>query len=77
MSRSNDTTVRVGPGLLGSLFIVFLVLKLTGHIDWSWWYVTLPLYGPLAVVVGVLGIVAVIWVIAVLVMAAAKSLGAK
>lgn len=24
-------------------FIVFLVLKLTGTIDWSWWWVTAPI----------------------------------
>lgn len=26
------------------LFLVFLTLKLTGHIDWSWWWVTAPLW---------------------------------
>lgn len=26
------------------LFIVFLVLKLTHNIDWSWWWVTSPLW---------------------------------
>ena len=26
------------------LFVVFLVLKLTGTIDWSWWWVTSPLW---------------------------------
>ena len=26
------------------LFIVFLVLKLTDVIDWSWWWVTAPLW---------------------------------
>ena len=26
------------------LFIVFLVLKLTEVIDWSWWWVTSPLW---------------------------------
>lgn len=28
------------------LFVVFLVLKLTGTIDWSWWWVTAPLWIP-------------------------------
>lgn len=28
------------------LFLVFLVLKLTGEIDWSWWEVTFPLWLP-------------------------------
>lgn len=27
-------------------FIVFLVLKLTDVIDWSWWWVTSPLWIP-------------------------------
>ena len=37
-----------GIGLTGVLFVVFLVLKLTGNIDWSWWWVTSPLWIPLA-----------------------------
>jgi len=32
-------------GLLGTLFIIFLILKLTKVIDWSWWWVTAPLWG--------------------------------
>lgn len=30
------------------LFLVFLVLKLTAVIDWSWWLVTAPLWTPIA-----------------------------
>lgn len=26
------------------LFLIFLVLKLTGVIGWSWWWVTAPLW---------------------------------
>jgi hypothetical protein len=37
-----------GPGLVGLLFLVFLVLKLTGVISWSWWWVTAPLWGGVA-----------------------------
>lgn len=29
-----------------AIFIVFLVLKLTGSISWSWWWVTAPLWLP-------------------------------
>lgn len=29
--------------LLELLFMVFLVLKLTKVIDWSWWFIVLPL----------------------------------
>ena len=31
-------------GIFGLLFLIFLVLKLTGVIDWSWWWVTAPLW---------------------------------
>jgi hypothetical protein len=27
------------------VFLIFMTLKLTGHIDWSWWWVTAPLWG--------------------------------
>ena len=32
------------------LFLVFLVLKLAAVIDWSWWWVTAPLWGGFAFV---------------------------
>ena len=34
-------------GISGVLFLVFLVLKLTQTINWSWWWVTAPLWLPL------------------------------
>jgi len=40
-----------GIGLGGAIFIVFLVLKLTGTIDWSWWWVTAPLWAPIVLAV--------------------------
>jgi hypothetical protein len=32
-------------GLLGILTVIFVVSKLAGWIDWSWWLVFLPAYG--------------------------------
>jgi hypothetical protein len=52
-----------GLGIGMILFIVFLVLKLTGTIDWSWWWVTSPLWIPLALgglVIGIMGVIAII-----------------
>ena len=49
-----------GIGLDVILFVVFLILKLTGHIDWSWWWVTSPLWIPITIVLGFLIIVAAI-----------------
>ena len=40
-----------GVGFFGLLFIALLVLKLTNVIQWSWWTITAPLWGPLAVIV--------------------------
>ncbi|OIO69027.1 MAG: hypothetical protein AUJ56_08000 [Zetaproteobacteria bacterium CG1_02_49_23] len=31
-------------GFFGLLGILFIALKLTGVIDWSWWMVTMPLW---------------------------------
>lgn len=35
-------------GLLTTLLTIFVVLKLTGLILWSWWAVTAPLWVPIA-----------------------------
>lgn len=45
MSDTSTNNSGGGIGLFGAMFIVFLVLKLTGFIDWSWWWVTAPLWG--------------------------------
>ena len=42
----NNTTSQIS--LLIALFIILLVLKLTGYITWSWWLVTAPLWLVLA-----------------------------
>lgn len=36
-----------GIGIGTVLFLIFLVLKLTNYIDWSWWWITSPLWLPL------------------------------
>jgi hypothetical protein len=35
-----------GIGLGGVLAVLFVGLKLTGYIDWSWWWVTSPITIP-------------------------------
>jgi hypothetical protein len=40
-------------GLTGVLFVVFLVLKLTGNIDWSWWWVTSPIWIPILILLSI------------------------
>mgnify|MGYP003289384901 FL=1 len=47
---TNNIATSGGVGFTGLLFITFLVLKLTHVIDWSWWWVTAPLWGGIALV---------------------------
>ena len=51
MSESSKSITIGGTGFFNLLFLVFLVLKLTKVIDWSWWWITAPLWGPLAVLI--------------------------
>lgn len=44
---------------LPPLALLFIALKLTGYITWSWWLVLLPLYGSVLIVVAVLLVVSV------------------
>ena len=52
-----------GIGLAGVLFIVFLILKLTGNIDWSWWWVTSPLWIPIAIALSTVLIIFIIFML--------------
>ncbi len=51
-----------GIGLAGGTFLVFLTLKLCGVINWSWWWVTAPLWGSFALVLVIAIIVGLIYV---------------
>lgn len=47
----NKTTARTsGISFMTVLFFIFLILKLTKTISWSWWLVTLPIWGGVALV---------------------------
>lgn len=60
---SETRTVYSGPGLFTMTFIVFLVLKLTDVIDWSWWWVTAPLWIPVLIFLAILSVIGVLWFI--------------
>ena len=51
-STGNNSTT--GIGFMGLLGILFIGLKLTGYIGWSWWWVTAPIWGPLALFIAIL-----------------------
>ena len=52
MSKASSSSG--GIGFFGLLGILFIALKLTGYIDWSWWWVTAPLWGGLVLIFAVL-----------------------
>lgn len=45
-----------GVGFLGLLTVLFIGLKLTGHIAWSWWWVLAPMWIPIAVLLLLLAV---------------------
>ncbi len=60
MSSENSSGASGGIGLGGALTVLFVGLKLTGHIDWSWWWVLAPLWGAVAGGLLLLGVVALL-----------------
>jgi hypothetical protein len=65
---SQDNKVNVSVALVpfsfpSALFLLFLGLKLTGAISWSWWWVTAPLW----VTGGTVLLIALFFLLAVLV----------
>lgn len=57
---ANEVKVNGGIGFTGLLAIVFIVLKLTKVISWSWWWVLCPIWIPTALVVVLL----LVWIFA-------------
>ena len=41
--------IDLGQVALVALTACFVVLKATGYIDWNWWWVFAPMWGPLAI----------------------------
>jgi hypothetical protein len=49
------------------IFVVFLTLKLSNVVDWSWWWVLSPIWLPFAVVLGVIMIVSAFALISIMI----------
>lgn len=60
MSASSSSSG--GVGFCGLLTVLFIGLKLTGHIDWSWLWVLSPLWIPMAIVAVILLVLGAIYV---------------
>ena len=64
MSEKNTSH---GITFLGMLQILFIGLKLTRYITWSWWWVLAPLWIPLAIALGAIVLVGIVCLILFLV----------
>jgi len=53
---SNNNTSSGGIGFTGLLTILFIALKLTHTIAWSWWWVLSPIWISAAVTIVILGV---------------------
>lgn len=66
MPSQQTIVIQDGITTLGALGIVFVVAKLFGWLDWSWWGVLIPFYiGPLMMFVIVAGFLFVCAVIVI------------
>jgi hypothetical protein len=61
---SKETIVKTGPSTTGILGVVFIVLKLTHVIDWSWIWVLAPFWIPICLLFIILLIFGGIYILA-------------
>ncbi len=65
--REEKSNTRTGTDITLSLLLVaFVVLKLCGVIDWSWWWVLSPLWIPLGILVLILAVIGVMKLVAMI-----------
>lgn len=50
-----------GVGFFGLLTLVFITLKLTGYIDWSWWWVLAPIWAGVTIILIALAALGVVY----------------
>lgn len=56
------TTEKMGLNLGEVILVIFVILKLTKVINWSWWWVLSPVWIGLIVVILILGYIAIkVW----------------
>ena len=56
----NNTSSSAGISFTGLLTILFIGLKLTNYIDWSWWWVLSPLWVPICLLLTIIIIFAIL-----------------
>lgn len=64
MSKEVSTPSSSGIGFSGLLTVLFVGLKLTHYIAWSWWWVLSPIWIPAGIVIGILAVLLVVYIAA-------------
>lgn len=59
-NNTNQTNRSGGIGFVGLLTILFIGLKLTGYITWSWWWVLSPIWISWSIAIIVIAAIAAI-----------------
>jgi hypothetical protein len=63
MANNNSSSSSGGIGFCDLLTILFIALKLTGYIDWSWWWVWSPM-----IIGGAIGLVVLLIALLVIIL---------
>ena len=53
MLMNNEKTTSGGIGFGSTILLIFIILKLVGVIDWSWWWVLSPIWIPIVLLLAV------------------------
>lgn len=61
MANNESSAATGGASFTSLLTVLFIGLKLTGYIDWSWWWVLCPMWAPIAVLLGLLLFIGIIF----------------
>lgn len=63
MKNIDNVSIRFSGLLTTLLTVLFVGLKLTNYIDWSWWWILAPVWTPIAIVVLLMILVLIVYLI--------------
>lgn len=66
MENNPGCTISLGGWGSTLLTILFVLLKVTEHIDWSWWWVFSPLWIPSAIFIIVYILIFIVYILALI-----------
>ena len=56
METNKKITIQLVSPVTVIIFILFFLAKIFDKIDWSWWWVFSPLWIPVSILIGIIGI---------------------